>query len=64
MYHCTRRGRGIHIKSSKLKNILLRNDWEYKRVLDKCMQELYAKEEQEKATFYVADKGGVPIFKK
>lgn len=63
MYHCPKRGRGIHVKSSDLKNVLLRDDWSYQRVLDKCIQEVYGTESQN-AEFYIADKGGVPIWTK
>ena len=50
------------MKSSTLTNVLLRDDWTYQKVLDKCVQETYSKEEQEKAEFYMADKGGVPVW--
>jgi hypothetical protein len=50
------------VKSSELKNVLLRDDWSYQKLLDKCVQEIYSEEEQENATFYMGDKGGVPIW--
>jgi hypothetical protein len=50
------------MKSSEFKNILLRDDWSYQKLLDKCVQELYSKDEQESATFYIADKGGIPVW--
>ena len=62
MYHCTKRGRGVHIRASEYKNVLLRDDWSYQKLRDKCVQELFTKDEQENATFYIADKGGIPIW--
>lgn len=61
MYHCFKRGRGIHVKSSSLKNVLLRDDWPYGKLLQTCVQEMYWNEEQKEANFYIADKGGIPV---
>lgn len=62
MYHCPKRGRGVHVRASELKNIVIRDDCSYQRLLDKCVREMYSIEEQEKASFYIADKGGIPIW--
>ena len=51
------------MKSSELKNVRLRDDWNYQCVLEKCTQEVYGTERQN-AEFYIADKGGVPIWTK
>lgn len=45
-----------------MKNVLLRTDCSYQRMLDKCVQELYCKEDQEKYDFYIADAQGIAIW--
>lgn len=63
MYHCPRRGRGIHVKNSKLKNILLRTDSTYSRMLEKCVGELYSNTADiEQYDFYIADSRSVAIW--
>ena len=60
MYHCERRGRGIHIRGVTPTNVVFNKDCTYQRMLEKCSS--YSSEEREKATFYVADSRGVPIW--
>ena len=62
MYHCYRRGKGIHVRGGKLKNVLMRTDCPYHRMLTKCVQELFSEEEQESNDFYIADSRGVAIW--
>ena len=62
MYHCDKKGRGVHIRGGRLKNILLRVDCTYSRMLEKCVQELYSNEEQEQNYFYIADTRGIAIW--
>ena len=62
MYHCDKRGRGIHIRGEKLKNVLMRADCTYNRMLAKCVQEIFSVEEQESHEFYIADSRGVAIW--
>ena len=62
MYHCYRRGKGIHVRGGKLKNVLMRTDCTYHRMLTKCVQELFSEEEQESNDFYIADSRGVAIW--
>ena len=61
MYHCGRRGRGIHIRGVTPTNIIFNKDCTYQRMLEKCCS-IYSTEEREKATFYIADSRGVPIW--
>ena len=62
MHHCHRRGRGIHIRSGKLKNVLLRADSSYSRMLEKCVHALYDEDERKENDFYIADSRGVAIW--
>lgn len=50
------------MKGSKFKNVLLRRDSSYKRMLEKCVQELFTDEEQTKHNFYIADTRGVAVW--
>lgn len=45
-----------------MKNVLLRSDCSYKRMLTKCVQELFSNEEQEKHDFYIADAQGIAVW--
>ena len=62
MYHCGKRGRGIHVRGGRVKNVLLRADSTYGRMVKKCVQELYSEKEQESHKFYIADSRGVEIW--
>ena len=62
MYHNEKRGKGVHIRGGTMKNVLLRADSTYSRVLSKCVQELYSEEDQKKFEFYIADSKGVAIW--
>jgi hypothetical protein len=61
MYHCEKRGKGIQIRGSKTKNILLRGDCSYDRMLIKCVPEHFSEEEQDKYDFYIADSRGAEV---
>ena len=46
-----------------MKNIFLRKDSTYTRMVEKCAQELYGKEpEQDNCTFYIADSKGIEVW--
>ena len=46
-----------------MKNIFLRKDSTYTRMVEKCAQELYGKEpEQDNFTFYIADSKGIEVW--
>ena len=62
MYHNEKRGKGVHIRGGTMKNVLLRSDSTYGRVLSKCMQELYSEEDRKNFDFYIADSKGVAIW--
>ena len=61
MYHCERRGKGVHIRGVNLKNILLRADCTYQRMLFKCVQEIFP-DENEQYDFYIADSRGAEVW--
>ena len=46
------------------RNVLLRRDCSYGRMLAKCMSELYTEEERKNAEFYIADAKGIPVWHK
>ena len=46
------------------RNVLLRRDCSYGRMLAKCMSELYTDEERKNAEFYIADAKGIPVWHK
>ena len=52
----------MHIRGGKLKNVLLRADCTYNRMLTKCVQETYSEEDQRSCDFYIADSRGVAIW--
>lgn len=62
MYHHEKRGKGVHIRGGAMKNVLLRADSTYHRMLEKCVQETYSEEDQRKFDFYIADSRGVAIW--
>ena len=62
MYHSEAKGRGVHIRGGRLRNIVLRSDSTYQRMLKKCVQEIYTEEEQKDNDFYIADSRGIAIW--
>ena len=63
MYHCFRRGRGVHVKGGKMKNVVLRSDCTYARMVKKCSQEIYGEKAADKEfSFYIADSRGIEIW--
>ena len=42
--------------------MLLRKDYAYKRMVDKCVKEMYSEDERKNAEFYIADAKGVPVW--
>lgn len=62
MYHCDKRGKGIHIRGGKLVNVLLRSDSNYERMLTKCVQEIFPDEDKNKFDFYIADSRGAEVW--
>ena len=61
MYHCTRRGRGVHIKQGALKNVIFRNDSSYEEMLEKCINKIYPELDKSKYDFYIADSRGSEV---
>ena len=62
MYHCDKKGKGIHIKGGKLVNVLLRSDSSYEHMLTKCVQEIFPDEDKNKFDFYIADSRGAQVW--
>lgn len=50
------------LEVEKQKNILLRGDCSYKRMLTKCVQEHFSEEDQKKYDFYIADARGAAVW--
>ena len=61
MYHCPRRSRGVLMKGDA-RNMFFRKHCSYRRMLEKCIAEVYTEEERENAKFYIADSRGIPIW--
>ena len=61
LYHSEAKGRGVHIRGGRLRNIVLRADTTYQGMLKKCVQEIYS-EEQNHCEFYIADGSGIAIW--
>lgn len=49
-------------KGGAIHNILLRKDCTYRRMLEKCVQQIYNDKEREDAMFYIANKAGIPVW--
>ena len=62
MYHCDKRGKGIHIRGGRLVNVLLRSDSSYERMLAKCVEEIFPEEDKDKFDFYIADSIGAEVW--
>ena len=62
MYHCDKRGKGIHIRGGRLVNVLLRSDSSYERMLAKCVEEIFPEEDKDKFDFYIEDSRGAEVW--
>lgn len=61
MYHCVKRGKGIHDTSSRMQRILVKKKCAYSRMLSKCVEQLYGKSDSTSSTYYLADASGIDI---
>ena len=63
MYHCSKRGRGVHESAPKMQRILVKKSCTYKRMLGKCIEQLYGENvaPSSGSTYYLADSSGIDI---